>query len=98
MVKFALLARLRAKPGKAGEVQKLLESAVQLANEEAGTVHWFALRFSDEQFGVFDTFKDERGRQAHLEGRIASALMAQAPELLSEPPSIEKVDLLGAKV
>lgn len=98
MVKLALLARLKAKPEKAEEVAKFLESAVALANAEANTVHWFALRFDKTSFGVFDTFENEGGRQAHLEGQIAKALMANAAVLLSEPPSIERVELLGAKL
>jgi quinol monooxygenase YgiN len=98
MVKLALLARLRAKPERAEEVAKLLESAVALAKEEAGTVHWYALRFGPTEFGVFDTFENEAGRQAHLEGRIARALMTKGKELLADPPSIETVDLLGAKI
>jgi quinol monooxygenase YgiN len=98
MVKLALLARLEAKPEKADEVAKFVQSAVALANAESGTVHWFALRFGPTSFGVFDTFENEAGRTAHLEGQIAKALMAKAGELLSKPPSIEKVELLAAKV
>ena len=97
MVKLALLAQLRAKPERAEEVAKLLESAVALANAEAGTVHWFALRFGPTAFGVFDTFATEAGRQAHLEGPIAQALVTKGAELFSESPSIERVDVLGAK-
>jgi quinol monooxygenase YgiN len=98
MVKLALLARLSAKPEKAEDVARLLESAVALANAESGTVHWFALRFGPTTFGVFDTFATEAARQAHLDGAIAQALVTKGPELLSEPPSIERVDLLGAKI
>jgi quinol monooxygenase YgiN len=98
MVKLALLARLRAKPEKAQEVARFLESAVALANAEAGTVHWFALQFGPTTFGVFDTFATESARQAHLDGPIAKALGTKGAELFSEPPSIERVDLLGAKV
>ncbi len=97
MVKFALFARLRAKAEKTEEVAAFLTSAVALANTEAGTIHWFALRFDHDTFGVFDTFASEAGRSAHLEGPIAAALVANASLLLSEPPSIERVDLLGAK-
>jgi quinol monooxygenase YgiN len=97
MVKLALFARLQAKPEKADEVAKFLESAVALANVESGTVHWFALRFGPTTFGVFDTFATESGRTAHLEGPIAKALGAKAAELFSAPPSIERIDLLAAK-
>jgi quinol monooxygenase YgiN len=98
MVKLALLARLQAKPERAEEVAKFLESGVALANAESGTVHWFALRFGPTSFGVFDTFAAESGRKAHLEGPIAKALVAKGAELFSEPPSMERIDLLGAKL
>jgi quinol monooxygenase YgiN len=97
MVNLALFARLRAKPEKTEEVAAFLASAVALANAESGTIHWFALRFGRDTFGVFDTFASEDGRTAHLQGPIAAALAANASALLSEPPSIERVDLLGAK-
>ena len=96
-VTVSLLARLEAKPGKEAEVEALLRGAVGLANEEPRTVHWFALKLGPSTFGVFDTFADEEGRKAHLEGRIAAALMAKAPELLAVPPVIERVDLIGVK-
>ena len=94
----ALLARLEAKPGKEAAVKDLLVSAVALANQEARTKVWFALKLGPSTFGVFDAFADEGGRQAHLNGPIAQALMANAPELLSKPPQIDPVDVLGAKL
>jgi quinol monooxygenase YgiN len=94
----ALLARLEAKPGKEGAVQDLLVSAVALANKEARTTVWFALKFGPSTFGVFDAFADEEGRQAHLAGPIAQALMANAPALFSQQPQIDAVDVLGAKL
>jgi quinol monooxygenase YgiN len=94
----ALLARLEAKPGKEAAVAELLTGALALANQEAGTTVWFALQFGPSSFGVFDAFADEAGRRAHLEGAIAQALMAHAPELLSEPPNIAPVDVLAAKL
>jgi quinol monooxygenase YgiN len=97
MVKFALFARLEAKPGKEAAVAKFLEAGLALANQEATTPIWFALRLSPTTFGVFDAFYDEGGRQAHLNGPIAQALMAQAPELLAAPPAIERIDVLGSK-
>jgi quinol monooxygenase YgiN len=96
-VSLSLLARLEAKPGKEAEVEALLRGAVGLAIEEQNTVHWFALRIGPSTFGVFDTFANEEGRKAHLEGRIAAALMAKAPELLATPPVIERVDLIAVK-
>jgi len=94
----ALLARLEAKPGKEAAVKDLLVRAVALANQEARTTVWFALKLGPSTFGVFDAFADEAGRQAHLNGPIAQALMANAPELLSQPPQIDPVDVLGAKL
>ena len=94
----ALLARLEAKPGKEAAVKDLLISAVALANQEARTKVWFALKLGPSTFGVFDAFADEDGRQAHLNGPIAQALMTNAPELLRHPPQIEPVDVLGAKL
>lgn len=94
----ALLARLEAKPGKEAALKDLLTGAVALANQEGRTVVWFALQLGPSTFGVFDAFADEAGRQAHLEGAIAQALMANAPELLSQPPQIDPVDVLAAKL
>ncbi|MCC7178954.1 MAG: antibiotic biosynthesis monooxygenase [Acidobacteria bacterium] len=94
----ALFARLEAKPGKEEAVAKFLETGLQLANQESTTPVWFALRLGPSTFGVFDAFADETGRQAHLNGPIAQALMAQAPELFAAPPGIEPIDVLGAKV
>ena len=94
----ALLARLEAKPGKEAAVQDLLVSALALANQEARTTVWFALKLGPSTFGVFDAFADEEGRQAHLNGDIAKALMAKAPELLAKPPQIDPVEVLAAKL
>jgi quinol monooxygenase YgiN len=98
MVKVGLFAKLHAKPGKEAALQSMLEGALALANQEAGTTVWFALKFDAATFGIFDAFASEEGRQAHLTGQIAAALMAKAPELLSEAPKIEMVDVLAAKL
>jgi len=98
MVKLALFVRLEAKPGQEAAVADFLAGALPLANAEAGTTAWFALKFGPSTFGVFDAFADEAGRQAHLDGPIAAALMANAAALLAEPPKIEKIDLLAAKL
>lgn len=98
MVKVALLARLVAKPGKEEEVAAFLAGALPLAEDEPSTIVWFALRLSKSEFGIFDAFPDEAGRRAHLEGPIAAALMAKASDLLAEPPRIDRVDLLAAKL
>jgi quinol monooxygenase YgiN len=98
MPKLALFARLEAKPGKENQVAKFLETGLALANQEVTTPVWFALRLGPTTFGVFDAFADESGRQAHLNGPIAKALMAQASELFSKPPAIEQIEVLGAKL
>jgi len=97
-VHVGLLVRLEAKAGKEAEVQKFLEGGLSLVQAEPATAQWFALRLGPTSFGIFDTFADEAGRQAHLSGKVAAALMAQAPELLAQPPSIEKVELLAVKL
>ena len=98
MYRVALFARLEARPGKEREVAQFLETGLALANQEATTPVWFALRLGPTTFGVFDAFADERGREAHLNGPIAKALMAKAPELLARPPAIEPIEVLGAKL
>jgi quinol monooxygenase YgiN len=98
MYTLALFARLEAKPGKENDVAKFLETGLALANQEVTTPLWFALRLGPTTFGVFDAFTDESGRQAHLSGPIAKALMAKAPELFSKPPAIEQIEVLGAKL
>jgi len=98
MVKLALFVRLEAKPGKEEAVANFLASALPLANAESGTTAWFALKFGPSTYGVFDAFQNEAGRQAHLAGSIAAALLANAAELLSEAPNIEQVELLAAKL
>ena len=95
---FALLVRLEAKPGKEADTEQFLKAGLALAQEETGTTTWFALKLGPSTFGIFDTFVDEAGRDAHLSGRIAAALMQKAPELLAEPPRIEKVAVLAAKL
>ena len=98
MVKVGLFAKLHAKPGQEAALQSMLEDALALANQEAGTTVWLALKFDAATFGIFDAFAGEEGRQAHLTGKIAAALMANAAELLSEAPKIETVDVLAAKL
>lgn len=98
MVKVALLVRLEAKPGKEDDVAAFLRGGLAIVEEEPATISWYALRLGPSTFGIFDTFPDEAGRQAHLAGRVAAALMAQAADLLAQPPAIEKVDVLAAKL
>lgn len=97
MVSFAILATLQAKPEKVTELSDMLKGAVELAQAEGQTISWYALQMGETTFGIFDTFEDEAGRQAHLNGQIAAALMEHADELLSEPPKIEQVKILASK-
>jgi quinol monooxygenase YgiN len=98
MPKLALYAHLKAKPGKNAELEAFLQSALPLANAEPGTITWYAFQEDENSYGIFDTFETEAARQAHLDGPIAKALMAKAPELLATPPSIHKIRLLAAKI
>ena len=94
---FAFVARIEAKPDKAGDVASLLTGAQPLAEAEEGTINWYAARTSDTTFWIFDTFETEEGRQAHVNGQIAAALMANADELLAAPPEIMPADVLASK-
>jgi quinol monooxygenase YgiN len=98
MVKVALFVRLEAKPGKEKEVENFLLGGLPIVQEEPATTVWFGIRLGPSTFGIFDAFPDEAGRQAHLTGKVAAALMAQAGELFATPPSIEKVDVLASKL
>jgi quinol monooxygenase YgiN len=98
MVNAALLVRLEAKPGKESDVAKFLRDGLAIVDAEPATTAWFALQLGPSTFGIFDAFPNEAGRQAHLSGRVAAALTARASELFSQPPSIEKVDVLAAKL
>ena len=98
MVKVALLVRLDAKPGKEKEVEDFLRGGLAIVQQEPATTAWFAIRMGPSAFGIFDAFPDDAGRQAHLSGRVAAALMAKASELLAKAPVIEKVDVLAAKL
>ena len=93
-----LLVRLEAKPGREADVEGFLKSALPLVQAEPATTAWFAIRLGPSTFGIFDVFPDEAGREAHLQGRVAAALMQNAPELLAQAPSIEKVDVLADKL
>jgi len=98
MVKKSLFVRLEAKPGKEQEVESFLRGALPLVMEEPTTTAWFGIRIGPSTFGVFDAFQDDSGRDKHLSGKVAAALMGQASELFSTPPAIEKVDVLAAKL
>jgi quinol monooxygenase YgiN len=98
MTTVALFVRLEAKSGKESEVADFLKSGLAIVEDEPATTAWFALQLGPSTFGIFDAFPDAEGRQAHLSGRVAEALMAKASDLLSQPPSIEKADVLAAKL
>src|SRR5688572_9498419 len=98
MVTVALLVRLETKSGKEAEMEEFLKGGLAIVEEEPETTAWFAIRMGPTTFGIFDAFPDESGRQAHLTGRVAAALMSKAADLLAQPPSIERVDILAAKL
>jgi quinol monooxygenase YgiN len=98
MVTVGLLVRLEAKPDKVADVEQFLEGGLALVNEEPETIAWFAIKMGPTTYGIFDVFPSDGGRQAHLQGRVAEALMAQATDLFSEPPDIGQIDVLAAKL
>lgn len=97
MVKKGLFVKLIAKAGKEADVEAFLNGGLDLVNDEPLTKTWYAVKFDDSTFGIFDTFDSDEGRDAHLNGKVAEALMANADALLASPPSIEKIDVLAAK-
>ena len=98
MVNVGLYVKLEAKRGKEKDVEDFLRAGLAIVQQEPRTPAWFALRLGATTYGIFDAFPDEAGRQAHLTGQVAAALMAKAPDLLAEAPSIEKVDVLASKL
>jgi len=97
-VKVGLYVQLEAKPGKEAEVESFLKSGLPIVQDEPDTIAWFAIRLGPSTFGIFDAFPNDAGRQAHLSGRVAAALMQKASDLLSEPPEIMKLDVLASKL
>jgi len=97
MKKFGLLATLKAKSGKENEVESFIKGAVDLAQKEKKTITWYSFKIENNTFGIFDTFENEEGREAHLNGEIAKALMENADRLLSEDPKIQKIEILSSK-
>jgi quinol monooxygenase YgiN len=98
MVRKALFVRLDTKHGKSSEVENFLRSAAPLVEQEAGTLAWFAIQLGRSDYGIFDVFADDAGREAHLNGAVAAALMARAAELFDTPPQIRKIDVLAEKL
>ncbi|GGG80340.1 putative quinol monooxygenase [Edaphobacter dinghuensis] len=97
MAKYALYVSLKAKPGKESEVEAFLKQGAEMSKKEKGTVAWFGLKEEEGHYSVFDTFDDEAGRDAHLNGEIAKALMAKAEELFAESPKIHKIAIVANK-
>jgi quinol monooxygenase YgiN len=89
---------LEAKPGKEADLARFLEGGQSIVEDEPETTAWFAVQLGDSQFAIFDVFPDDSGRDAHLSGRVAEALMAQADELLARSPDIQKVDVIASKM
>ncbi len=98
MVKKGLFVKLVAKAGKEADVEAFLNGGLALVNDEPLTVTWYAVKFSENTFGIFDTFEGDEGRDAHLHGKVAEALMAHAGDLLAEMPNIEKTDIIASKM
>ena len=98
MTAVSLYVELKAKPGKEEAVAAFLASEQNLVEAEPGTIAWFAVRFDHNTFAIFDAFDDEAGREAHLSGKVAEALMANADELLAAAPQIRKADVLADKL
>jgi len=96
-VNVGLLVRIEALPGRESEVEQFLQGGLALVNEEPDTITWYAIRLGPTTFVIFDTFPDDSGRQAHLSGQVAAALMENVGELIEEP-TIEQVDLIAAKL
>ena len=97
MAKQALWVMLKAKPGKESEIEAFLAQGAKMAGEESGTVTWYGVKMGPGVYGVFDTFDDEAGRDAHMTGDIAAALTAKAPELFTNDLHIEQMEILAAK-
>src|SRR6204780_558013 len=95
MEAIGLLVRLEARPGKEADVEAFLKSAQPLALSEKGTLKWYAFKLGPRKFGIFDTFANEAGRNAHLTGEIAKALGARASELFAVSPQVEKAEILA---
>src|SRR3982750_2313032 len=97
MSRVAIWAQLEAKPGKERELEEFLKSAQPLAEREPDTVSWYAIKMGPGRYGIFDTFADENGRNAHLNGEVAKALFSKAKDLLAKPPDILKPEILAVK-
>jgi len=97
MNKFGILVTLQARPGKEREVEQFLSLATPLVAAEVSTTAWFAFKIGPATFGIFDTFRSEEGRSAHVNGEVARALFARAEELFVTRPQVQMVDIVAEK-
>jgi quinol monooxygenase YgiN len=97
-VNKALFVRLRSKAGKEAEVEAFLRDGLSAVMEEHDTTTWYAVRFGHDDFAIFDTFPGDKGRLAHLAGKVGRALIARTPELLEGVPKIEHAQVLAYKL
>ena len=97
MYKLAIWAQMEAKPGKEGEVEEFLRAGKALVEKEPGTISWYAVKTGPSKYAIFDTFGDEKGREAHMAGEVAKALFAKAKELFTKEPEVNKLDVLAVK-
>jgi quinol monooxygenase YgiN len=98
MTQLALYVQLEAKPGKEQEVAAFLSGAQRMVESEPDTTAWFAMKMGPRTFGIFDAFASERGRDAHLHGKVAKELMAKAPQLFVNTPEIQRIEILADKL
>jgi quinol monooxygenase YgiN len=98
IVNLGLFVRLEARTGREEEVENFIKSALPVVDGEAGTTVWFGFRMGPSTFGIFDCFPDDSARQEHLNGQVAAQLMEKADDLFAQPPSIEPLDILAAKL
>lgn len=98
MVEKGIWVQLEAKAGKESEVEEFLRSGEALVDEEPDTIAWFAIKLDEGKYGIFDVFNDDAGRDAHLNGAVAAALMEKAPELFEGAPQIDQPDVIASKL
>lgn len=98
MTNVALWVRIEAKKGKEAEVERFLKESLSLAENESGTISWYACRLGNGVYGIFDTFSGNQQRETHLSGEVAKALKKKTPELFAQSPTIERIDVLAAKM
>ena len=98
MTQHALYVQLEAKPGKEQEVATFLSGARRMIDDEPDTMAWFAIKMGPRTFGIFDAFAHERGRDAHLAGKVATQMMSKASQLFAKQPEFQRVEVLADKL